>query len=227
MKQKRLRDVSFAFASLDTLLLWSMFFLTTILRYFLQKRLSGTRWLGWGKILILPWWRIFPPIRVVRDPPHLLPHRVSKRGASSSTSMSSASALPSRPVSWNPRGSKRPASPSSPRHPKSAFEAHLAASSKKVSLQIGVMSLASQSRRLFGPPLVCLEVQGCETFGGGGLREGLLYVIRNTSPSLSGSDIGEVIALMAKGVVGLAPPSPEYYSHLFVIWKASGCGGQW
>ena len=33
---------------------------------------------------------------------------------------------------------------------------------------------------------------------------------------------GEVMALMAKGTVELASPSPVFCSHLFIIWKTSG-----
>ena len=33
---------------------------------------------------------------------------------------------------------------------------------------------------------------------------------------------GEVLALVPKGAVELAPPSPVYYSRLFVAWNASG-----
>ena len=62
--------------------------------------------------------------------------------------------------------------------------------------------------------------------------EGLLYPIRNTSPlslvlislpsyspmSTKGVALhGEVMALMAKEAVELAPPSPGYYSRLFIF----------
>ena len=33
---------------------------------------------------------------------------------------------------------------------------------------------------------------------------------------------GEVVALLAKGAIEPAPPSPSFYSHLFVVWKTSG-----
>ena len=32
----------------------------------------------------------------------------------------------------------------------------------------------------------------------------------------------EVLSLLAKEVIELAPPSPGYYSRLFVVWKTSG-----
>ena len=33
---------------------------------------------------------------------------------------------------------------------------------------------------------------------------------------------GEILALIEKGAVELAPPSPVYYSRMFVVWKALG-----
>ena len=112
----------------------------------------------------------------------------SQRKGASLTSTSSVSASSSRPASWNPRGSKQPASPSSSSCPKSTLKSTSQSPAKKSS-QIGVMSLASHRRWLFGPPLDHLESQGCGTLGGGGFTEGLSYPMRNTTSFLSGSDI--------------------------------------
>ena len=94
------------------------------------------------------------------------------------------------------------------------------------------MSLASQGKQLSVPPLVLLEGQGGRTLDGGGVEVGVSHPVLITSPSLSGSYSpssikwkalhGEVLSLISKGAVELAPPSPGYYSCLFVVWKATG-----
>ena len=99
------------------------------------------------------------------------------------------------------------------------------------------MSLASQGRRLSVPPLVHLEGQGGGTLGGEELRSGYripfsspppLSAVLLPLPSYSPSSIkgkglhGEVLSLISKGAVELAPPPPGYYSRLFVVWKATG-----
>ena len=99
------------------------------------------------------------------------------------------------------------------------------------------MSLASQGRQLSVPPLVLLEGQGGGTLGGGGVEVGVSCPILITSSSLDGSAPsssyfpssimgkalhGEVMSLISKGAVELAPPSSGYYGCLFVVWKAVG-----
>ena len=90
------------------------------------------------------------------------------------------------------------------------------------------MSLASQGRQLFVPLLVHLEGQGGRTLGGGGV-EVLGYHILFSSPppllavpplipSYSPSSVKgkalhrEVLSLISKGAVELAPPSPGYFT---------------
>ena len=107
--------------------------------------------------------------------------------------------------------------------------------SEKEFFEVGAMSLASEGRRLSLLPLDHVEGQGGGTLGGGGFEDG--YCIPFSSPpplspvpipvpSYSPSSIkgealhGEVLSLVEKGAVELAPPSPGYYSRLFVVWKA-------
>ena len=99
------------------------------------------------------------------------------------------------------------------------------------------MSLAPQGRRLSVPLLVHLEGLGGGSLGGGGVEVGVLYPVLIPSsfsmvplpiPSYSLSSIkgkalrGKVLSLFNKGVIELAPPSPGYYSRLFVVWKTTG-----
>ena len=97
------------------------------------------------------------------------------------------------------------------------------------------MSLTSPSWRLSVPPLASLEGRGCRTLGGGSVGDGISHPLLITSspvpilmPSYSPSSIKrkalqeEVLLLLVKGVIELAPPSPSYYSRLFVVWKTSG-----
>ena len=55
-----------------------------------------------------------------------------------------------------------------------------------------------------------------------------LSLVSIPMPSYSPSSIKgkalqkEVLLLLAKGAIELAPPSPGYYSRLFVVWKTSG-----
>ena len=56
----------------------------------------------------------------------------------------------------------------------------------------------------------------------------LFFLVPIPMPSYSPSSIKgkalqeEVLSLLAKGAIELAPPSPGYYSCLFVVWKTSG-----
>ena len=100
------------------------------------------------------------------------------------------------------------------------------------------MSLAPQGRQLPVPPLVHLERQGSLSVGGGGVALGVSDSLLFPSPSLSPDPIPfvscsrcsikgkallrEVRSFIDKGAVKLAPPSPGFYSHLFVVWKTSG-----
>ena len=98
------------------------------------------------------------------------------------------------------------------------------------------MSLASPSRRLSVPLLDILEGRGNRALGGGGVEDGISHPLLFTSSTFYGSTPhaqlpssikgkalqGEVLSLLKKGAVELAPPSPGYYSHLFLVWKTSG-----
>ena len=94
------------------------------------------------------------------------------------------------------------------------------------------MPLASQSRQLSVPPLVHLEGHGDGSLGGRGVEVSsppplsmVPLPIPSYSPasSVKGTALhGEVLSLFDKGVIELAPPSPGYYSRLFVVWKAMG-----
>ena len=88
------------------------------------------------------------------------------------------------------------------------------------------MSLASPSRRLSVPPLDILEGRGCGILVGGGVEDEISHPLLFTSSILSSSHPffhqGEVLSLLEKGAIELAPPSPGYYSCLFVVWKTSG-----
>ena len=93
------------------------------------------------------------------------------------------------------------------------------------------MSLAHQSRRLSVPPLVHLKGQGCGSLGGGSVVEQIFNPLRITSTPSLGFQFpstvtpplqGEISALIKKGAVELAPPSPWFYSHVFEVMKASG-----
>ena len=99
------------------------------------------------------------------------------------------------------------------------------------------MSLAPLSGRLSVPPLNILEGQGCEALGGGGVEDGISHPLLFASSTFFVSNphaqlfpsfhqgesaSGEVLSLLEKGAVELAPPSPGYYSRLFVVWKLSG-----
>ena len=101
--------------------------------------------------------------------------------------------------------------------------------------EVGVMPLASQGRPPSVPPLVHLEEQGGGTLGGGGFEVGVSHPVLITSlggsapyselfpSSIKGKTLhGEVLSLISKGAVKLAPSSPGYYSCLFVVWKATG-----
>ena len=87
------------------------------------------------------------------------------------------------------------------------------------------------------PPLGHLEGQGDGTLGSGGVDDRIshpfpspppLSRVPRPLPSYSRDSVkemalhGEVLSPIKKGTVELAPPSPDYYSHLFVVWKAMG-----
>ena len=99
------------------------------------------------------------------------------------------------------------------------------------------MSLASQGRQLPFPPMDHLEGQGAEPWVVEVLRTGyrilflspppfsrVLIPIPSYSPtSIKGKAFGgEVLSLVEKGAVELAPPCLGYYSRIFVVWKATG-----
>ena len=113
---------------------------------------------------------------------------------------------------------------------KVAFKGILRSPTKKSFFEVGVVSLASQSRRR-------LEGQGSGTVGGGGVEDRISCPLFIASSTLSSSDFssqlfpilhqekalhGEVLALLTKGAIKLAPSSLGYYSRLFVVWKALG-----
>ena len=93
-------------------------------------------------------------------------------------------------------------------------------------------------RRLSVPPLAGLEGQGCGALGCRGAAGGLLSALPQHSSSFQcshpnaffqphlhqGAVLEEVtLGFIAKGAVELhPPPSPDFYSHLFVVWKTSG-----
>ena len=100
------------------------------------------------------------------------------------------------------------------------------------------MSLPSSGWRLPVLSLGVLGGQGCGVLGVGSSEGGLRDSIPHCSPSLSEVPIildsyspqsikgraleEEIRALQRKGVVEPAPPSPGYYSRMFVVTKASG-----
>ena len=77
------------------------------------------------------------------------------------------------------------------------------------------MSLTSQGRRLHFPLLALLDGQGIGTVGDRGVEVGisspLFLSLRFRFPC-------------QERVFTLAPPSPGFYSHLFVLWGPSGLG---
>ena len=93
-------------------------------------------------------------------------------------------------------------------------------------------------RRLSVPPLAGLEGQGCGALGCRGAAGGLLSALPQHSSSFQcsppnaffqphlhqGAVLEEVtLGFIAKGAVELhPPPSPDFYSRLFVVWKTSG-----
>ena len=93
-------------------------------------------------------------------------------------------------------------------------------------------------RRLSVPPLAGLEGQGCGALGCRGAAVGLLSALPQHSSSFQcshpnaffqphlhqGAVLEEVtLGFIAKGTVELhPPPSPDFYSRLFVVWKTSG-----
>ena len=76
------------------------------------------------------------------------------------------------------------------------------------------MSLAFQCQWLPLPPLVHLEGQGGDPWVGEVLRTGYLIPSHRLLPdSIKGSALrGEILSLIEKGAVELAPPSPGYLS---------------
>ena len=96
----------------------------------------------------------------------------------------------------------------------------------------------SPFRRLSVPPLAGLEGQGCGALGCRGAAGGLLSALPQHSSSFrcshpnafiqphlhQGAVLEEVtLGFIAKGAVELhPPPSPDFYSRLFVVWQTSG-----
>ena len=99
-------------------------------------------------------------------------------------------------------------------------------------------TLSSGDRRLSVSPVVRLEGQRCGALGGGSLEgEGYVIPFRMLPPlsptliimdsyfpqSVKGKALEEEIqALRRKGVVEPAPPTPGFYSRMFVVTKATG-----
>ena len=104
--------------------------------------------------------------------------------------------------------------------------------------EVGAISFPDPFRRLSVPPLAGLEGQGCGDFSCRGAAAGLLSApssalllsivpipVPSSSPiSISGAALeGVTLGFIAKGALELAPlPSPDFYGHLFVVWKTSG-----
>ena len=99
------------------------------------------------------------------------------------------------------------------------------------------MSLASQSRCRLSLHWSLWRNKGAEPWVAKVLRLGYripfsspppLSAVLLPIPSYSPSSIkgkalhGEVLSMICKGALELAPPSPGYYSRLFVVWKATG-----
>ena len=98
-------------------------------------------------------------------------------------------------------------------------------------------SLSVCCGRLPVPPLDILEGQGCGSLGGGGSEGGVCDSFSHASspfrdsttpgfvlpPSIKGEALqGEIQALLQKGAVEPASPSPGYYSRMFVVPKSPG-----
>ena len=99
------------------------------------------------------------------------------------------------------------------------------------------MSLAHSNRRLSVPPLGRLEGHWSGSVGGSYSEMGYQIPFSGPPPLspvpvpfvsyspglIKGKALlGEIHSLITKVAVELAPPSPGFYSLLFVVWKNSG-----
>ena len=103
--------------------------------------------------------------------------------------------------------------------------------------EIGILSLA-ESRRLPGPVLASVGGSGSGCLGRGGSAQGLYDSLCQSASSVRPSSLSlpayfpssirgtalfqEFQDLLRKGAIELAPPTPGFYSSLFVVQKDSG-----